>query len=79
MLLASPTSAILFHDGCAICLSIAAAFASDHGLDVDIVNLGTDNSRAGEALAFGVKRLPSLVIGGKVMRLEDHSPIEHVM
>ena len=72
-------STILYHDGCAICLSIAGAFASAHGLQVEIVNLGTDSSRAGEALAFGVKRLPSLVINGKVMRIEDHSPIEHVM
>jgi thiol-disulfide isomerase/thioredoxin len=32
----------------------------------------------GEAQAQGVVRLPSLVVGGKVMRIEDHSPIEHV-
>lgn len=72
-------AAILYHDGCAICLSIAGAFASAPGLQVEIVNLGADNRRAPEALAAGVTRLPSLVIDGKVMRVEDHSPIEHVM
>lgn len=72
-------TAILFHDGCNICLSIAQAFASMPGAAVDSVNLGIDNSRAKEAQALGVTRLPSLVIDGKVMRIEDHSPIEHVL
>lgn len=70
---------ILFHDGCNICLAIAQAFASMPEADIDIVNLGIDNSRAQEAQALGVTRLPSLVIGGKVMRIEDHSSLEHVM
>ncbi|GHD66064.1 hypothetical protein [Jeongeupia chitinilytica] len=71
-------AAILFHDGCNLCLSIAAAFES---LDVtiDIVNLGLDNRRAAEAAALGVTRLPSLVVNGKVLKIEDHSPIEHVL
>ena len=70
-------SNILFHDGCNICLAIAESFA--HVPGVEIVNLGLDNRRAREAQAMGVTRLPSLVIAGKVMRLEDHSPIEHVL
>jgi hypothetical protein len=72
-------AAVLYHDGCAICLSIADRFASTPGLSVELVNLGTERHRAREAAAAGITRLPSLVIGGKVMRLEDHSPIEHVL
>jgi hypothetical protein len=75
----SDVAAILFHDGCNLCLSIAQAFASMPDASVDIVNLGIDHSRIKEAHALGVTRLPSLVMGGKVMRIEDHSPIEHVM
>ncbi|WP_147071402.1 hypothetical protein [Sulfuriferula plumbiphila] len=78
-MVSSEMPAILYHDGCANCLSIADSFASAPGLNVEIINLGADNRRAGEAVAAGVARLPSLVINGKVMRLEDHSPIEHVL
>ncbi|MBM3116815.1 hypothetical protein [Jeongeupia naejangsanensis] len=69
---------ILFHDGCNICLSIAAAFES---LDttIDIVNLGVDSRRAAEAVSLGVTRLPSLVVNAKVLKIEDHSSIEHVL
>jgi hypothetical protein len=73
------TSPVLYHDGCSICMSIAERFESVPGLPIEIVNLGIDKHRAREAQAAGVTRLPSLVIGGKVMRIEDHSPIEHVL
>ena len=72
-------SAFLFHDGCGLCLSLADRFAALPGLEIDIVNLGVNKARAAEALALGVTRLPSLVIGGQVMRLEDHSSINHVL
>ncbi|AOY00235.1 hypothetical protein [Jeongeupia sp. USM3] len=71
-------AAKLFHDGCAICLSIAAVFES-LGAGVEIVDLGLDRRRAAEALALGVTRLPSLVVDGKVMKIDDHSPIGHVL
>jgi hypothetical protein len=72
-------AAVLYHDGCAICLSIAERFDSMAGLSVELVNLGTERHRAREAVAAGVVRLPSLVVGGQVLRLEDHSPIEDVL
>jgi len=72
-------SAVLYHDGCSICLAIADGFASTPGLSVEIVNLDINRHRASEAAALGVTRLPSLLIGDLVMRLEDHSPIEHVL
>lgn len=75
----SAASAVLHHDGGSICLSIAERFERIPGLALEIVNLETDRHRALEAAAAGVTRLPSLVIDGRVMRLEDHSPIEHVL
>jgi hypothetical protein len=71
---------ILFHDGCNVCQSISAtmtaAFATP-GHHFESINLDIQKERGAQAIAFGVKRLPSLVIDGFVMRVEDHSPIEH--
>jgi hypothetical protein len=72
----------LFHDGCNICLSIEAAFLglfSANPNAFESVNLGLDTSRSAEAVRLGVTRLPSLVLGGKVMKVDDHSPIEHYL
>ncbi len=71
---------ILFHDGCNICQGISAtmtaAFATpSHRFES--VNLELHKDRAVQAKALGINRLPSLVIDGHVMRLEDHSPIDH--
>ena len=76
------TKTILFHDGCNICLSIEAAFQSLLGnarFDFESVNLGLDSSRGAEAARLGVTRLPSLVLDGKVMKVDDHSPIDHYL
>jgi hypothetical protein len=69
----------LYHDGCNICQGInatmTAAFAtSNHRFES--VNLDVQRDRASEAKALGITRLPSLVIDGHIMRLDDHSPIE---
>lgn len=73
---------ILFHDGCNVCLSIEAAFLSLFGASphtFESVNLGLDNRRSAEAVRLGVTRLPSLVLNGRVMKVDDHSPIEHYL
>nr|WP_315472453.1 hypothetical protein [uncultured Undibacterium sp.] len=73
---------ILFHDGCNVCLSIESAFNSlfsNGQITFESVNLGLDNSRSAEAVQLGVTRLPSLVLEGKVLRIDDHSPIEHYL
>lgn len=71
---------ILFHDGCNICQGISAtmtnAFASPRHRFVS-VNLTTQKDRIEQALLLGITRLPSLVVDGHVMRLEDHSSIDH--
>ncbi len=70
----------LYHDGCNICQSISATmtavFATPNH-NFESINLDIDRNRTNEAQALGITRLPSLVIDGKIMRLEDHSPIEH--
>jgi hypothetical protein len=73
-------SIILFHDGCNICQAISAtmtdAFAAPNH-QFESVNLALQKDRGAQAKALGIARLPSLVIDGRVMRLDDHSPIEH--
>lgn len=44
-------------------------------LAVETVNLGVDRQRARVAQACGLTRWPALPIGGRVMRLPDHSSI----
>jgi len=70
----------LFHDGCNLCLgidrSMAAAFATPQHR-YESFDLARQPGSAAQARALGITRLPSLVIDGRVLRLEDHSPIEH--
>lgn len=70
----------LYHDGCSICQSISGTMTTAFATPLhsfESVNLELRKDRTSEAQALGVTRLPSLVIDGKVMRLEDHSSIEH--
>ena len=70
----------LFHDGCNLCLSIdrniAAVFTTPQHR-YESFDLALQPEHAAKARALGITRLPSLVIDGRVLRLEDHSPIEH--
>lgn len=70
--------ATLYHDGCKVCLSVVdtmmGIFDNDrHSLTV--INLDNERELTAAAEAAGVKRLPSLVIDGKVMEIQPHAPI----
>lgn len=70
----------LFHDGCYICLgieaSMALAFSTPHH-QYESVDLSLQEGRRAQAKQLGIVRLPSLVVDGRVLRLDDHSLIEH--
>lgn len=56
-----------FHAGCPVCVAAEQQFAS--ALDparyaVEVVHLGEQKSRIGEAEAAGVKSVPALVVNG---------------
>ncbi|MBV61238.1 MAG: thioredoxin family protein [Nevskiales bacterium] len=56
-----------FHAGCPVCVAAEQQFAS--ALDparyaVEVVHLGEQKSRIGEAEAAGVKSVPALVVSG---------------
>ncbi|GAA4107640.1 thioredoxin [Aminobacter aganoensis] len=64
--------AVFYHAGCSVCVDAEQQFAS--ALDgarykVEIVHLGEDKARLGEAEAAGVKSVPAFVIGGAVYHI----------
>ena len=64
--------AIFYHAGCPVCVAAeqTVANAIDRTkYDVEIVHLGTDKSRIGEAEAAGVKSVPALVMDGAAFHI----------
>lgn len=60
--------ATFYHAGCSVCVDAEQRFTSaldPAAFDVEIVHLGTDRGRLGEAEAAGVKSVPALVIDGQ--------------
>lgn len=59
--------AIFYHAGCPVCIEaeqkVAFALNPNH-YDVEIVHLGENASRLGEAESAGVKSVPALVLEG---------------
>ncbi len=59
--------AIFYHAGCPVCVAaednVAKAIDSSR-YTVEVVHLGNDKSRIGEAEAAGVKSVPALVLDG---------------
>lgn len=59
--------ATFYHAGCSVCVDAEQRLAGaldPSAFDVEIVHLGTDKNRLGEAEAAGVKSVPALVIEG---------------
>ena len=72
------TKATFYHAGCPVC--VAAERTVAEGLDrskfnVEIVHLGTDRARLGEAEKAGVKSVPALVAGGAVYHINFGAPL----
>lgn len=59
--------AIFYHAGCPVCVDAEQQLATaldPSRFDVEIIHLGEQKSRLGEAEAAGVKSVPALVLGG---------------
>lgn len=66
------TKATFYHAGCPVCVEAeqSVADALDRSrYDVEIVHLGEDKSRLGEAEKAGVKSVPALVIAGATFHI----------
>ena len=65
-------SAIFYHAGCPVCVEAEqnVAKALDPAkFSVEIVHLGNDGGRLGEAEQAGVKSVPALVLSGQVFHI----------
>ncbi len=73
------TKAVFYHAGCPVCVAaeqnVASALDSQR-FDVEIVHLGSDRARLGEAEAAGVKSVPALVIDGTPYHINFGAPLE---
>ncbi len=71
--------AVFYHAGCPVCVeaeqTIASALDSQR-FDVEVVHLGTDRTRLGEAEAAGVKSVPALVIEGTPFHINFGATLE---
>lgn len=73
------TKAVFYHAGCPVCVAAEQNVASaldNQRFDVEIVHLGSDKARLGEAEAAGVKSVPALVIGGTPYHINFGAPLE---
>lgn len=68
----------LYHDGCNICLSVVDAVTrliDGNRHDLRVIDLDKEPQFAPQAKAAGVKRLPSLILDGRVFEIDPHAPI----
>ena len=73
------TKAVFYHAGCPVCVAAEQNVASaldNQRFDVEIVHLGSDRGRLGEAEAAGVKSVPALVIDGTPYHINFGAPLE---
>jgi glutaredoxin len=73
------TKAVFYHAGCPVCVAAEHNLASaldNQRYDVEIVHLGSDRARLGEAEAAGVKSVPALVIGGTPFHINFGAALE---
>lgn len=65
-------TAIFYHAGCPVCVGAEqmVADALDHAkYDVEVVHLGEQFGRIGEAENAGVKSVPALLLNGQVFHI----------
>ncbi|HEX6970987.1 MAG TPA: thioredoxin family protein [Limnochordia bacterium] len=64
--------AVFYHAGCPVCVSaeraVVAALDRDR-FEVEIVHLGEQKDRLGEAERLGVKSVPALALDGQVFHI----------
>jgi glutaredoxin 3 len=66
------SKAIFYHAGCPVCVEAEqnVALALDESrFDLEVVHLGDDRQRLGEAKNMGVKSVPALLLGDKVFHI----------
>lgn len=70
-----------YHAGCPVCMAAETrvAAALDPGrYSVEVVHLGKDRTRIGEARAAGVKSVPALVMDGQAFHINFGASLDDV-
>jgi len=73
------TKAIFYHAGCPVCVAAEGKVAKaidPSKYEVEVVHLGKDKARVGEAEAAGVKSVPALLIDGSVFHINFGAGID---
>lgn len=72
------SKATFYHAGCPVCVDAEQSLVGllDRKVDVEIVHLGSDPSRIGEAEGLGVKSVPALVVDHQVYHINFGAAIE---
>jgi glutaredoxin len=66
------STAVFYHAGCPVCVSAEQKVAKSldtNRFDLQIVHLGQDKSKIGEAESKGVKSVPALVLENDVFHI----------
>ena len=73
------STSIFYHAGCPVCVNAEQELVNLISTEVEIVNLGEEQSRIVEAENAGVKSVPALVTpNGNVMHINFGASIEDV-
>ncbi|HQO28147.1 MAG TPA: thioredoxin family protein [Accumulibacter sp.] len=68
----SKANAVFYHAGCPVCVAAEQQLASaldPSRYDTEVIHLGQQPARLGEAERLGVKSVPALVIDGQVFHI----------
>ncbi len=66
------TNATFYHAGCPVCVSAEQSLTSvldREKVDLEVVHLGDQPGRVGEAEDAGVESVPALVLGGETLHI----------
>ena len=74
------SKSIFYHAGCPVCISAEHDILNLIGADqIEVVNIGEDRSRIGEAESAGIKSVPALLTpNGNVLHINFGASLEDV-
>lgn len=73
--------AVFYHAGCSVCVAaeqMVTDYLDKSQVDLEVVHLGQDAARIGEAEALGVKSVPALVVDDSVYHINFGASMDDV-
>jgi len=72
---------VYYHAGCPVCVEaerMLLELVDKSKYEIEVVHLGKDKNRIGEAEQYGVKSVPAIVVDGKPYHINYGASIEEV-